>query len=470
MTSYYQDNIVAIATAPANGAVGIIRLSGPDVKQILLKIFRQKSGNFFKDFSPRHFYFGKITDPDGTDLDQGMVVYMPGPHSFTGEDVGELHCHGNLILMRKIIRCLLNLRGSSDIRAAGGGEFSKRAFLNGKLDLTQAESIHELVTAESEASLKSSLSNLDGRIKNVVDDLREKLQVSLALVEASFEFPEEDIQTFDKNQLLEYVNYAILNISQLKEAFLTSKLYDTSVSVALVGAPNVGKSSLLNSILVEERAIVTEIAGTTRDVVEGTKILSGIRFIFRDTAGLRETSDAVETVGIQRSQLWLDKSDIVFYIFDDVTQALPLLKNKKPNWFFVLNKVDLVFPNQNLIAIQNDIDAVSQQHGFDCAVSALHNFGIDRLSSLVETFIKNKYSVQNSVQISVHINERQNKKICDSLEHLINIKSLYEKSQLKEEILAEELRETIRILDEITGTITNEHILGEIFQRFCIGK
>lgn len=470
MTSYYKDNIVAMATASANGAVGIIRISGPDVKQILFQIFKQASGKSFENFAPRHLYFGKICDENGLVLDQGMAVYMPAPNSFTGEDVVELHGHGNLILMKNIIQGILNLKETLQVRAAEPGEFSKRAFLNGKLDLTQAESIHELVTAESEATLKSSLSNLDGRIKFIIEDLCDRLRISLALVEASFEFPEEDIQTYDKNQLLDLLNYAILNLSQLKSAFLTSKLYDNGVSVALVGEPNVGKSSLLNSILVEERAIVTDVAGTTRDVVEGSKILSGIRYIFRDTAGLRETSDAVETVGIQRSQLWLDKSDIVLYIFDDVKQVQPLLKIKKPHWFYVLNKADLIFPNQRLSDVQNDIENVSRKHGFDCVVSARLNFGIDRLSSFIEAFIRNQYSVQNSVQISVHVNQRQHGKISASLDHLINIKDLYAKSQLTEEELAEELRETIHILQEITGSITNEQILGEIFKRFCIGK
>lgn len=470
MTSYYKDNIVAVATAPANGAVGIIRISGPDVKQILFQIFKQTSGKSFENFAPRHLYFGKICDENGLDLDQGMAVYMPAPHSFTGEDVVELHGHGNLILMRHIVQSILNLKEILQIRSAEPGEFSKRAFLNGKLDLTQAESIHELVTAESEATLKSSLSNLDGRIKYIIEDLCEKLKISLALVEASFEFPEEDIQTYDKNQLFDLINYAILNLSQLKSAFLTSKLYDSGVSVALVGAPNVGKSSLLNSILVEERAIVTDVAGTTRDVVEGSKILCGVRYIFRDTAGLRETMDVLETVGIQRSQLWLDKSDIVLYIYDDVKQAQPMLKIKKPHWFYVLNKIDLAFPNQRLSDVKNDIDHVSRKHGFDCAVSARFNFGIDHLSHLLESFIRNKYSVQNSVQISVHVNQRQHNKISASLDQLINIKHLYEKSQLKEEVLAEELRETIHILEEITGSVTNEQILGEIFKRFCIGK
>lgn len=470
MTSYYKDNIVAMATAPANGAVGIIRISGPDVKQILFQIFKQPSGKSFENFAPRHLYFGKICDEKGVVLDQGMAVYMPAPQSFTGEDVVELHGHGNLILMKNIIQRILNLKEILQIRSAEPGEFSKRAFLNGKLDLTQAESIHELVTAESDAALKASLSNLDGRIKFIIEDLCDRLKISLALVEASFEFPEEDIQTYDKNQILELLNYAILNLSQLKSAFSTSKLYDNGISVALVGAPNVGKSSLLNSLLVEERAIVTDVAGTTRDVVEGSKILCGIRYIFRDTAGLRETKDAVETVGIQRSQLWLDKSDIILYIFDDVKQVEPMLKIKKPHWFYVLNKVDLIFSDQRLDDIQNDIDDVSRKHGFDCAVSARFNFGIDRLSHLLEVFIKNKYSVQNSVQISVHVNQRQYNKICASLDHIINIKRLYEISQLKEEVLAEELRESINILEEITGSITNEQVLGEIFKRFCIGK
>jgi tRNA modification GTPase len=455
------DTIAAIATAPQNGAIGIIRLSGAKARAVLEKIFYKADGSAFQEIHPRYFHFGKILNRQDQTLDEALCVYMPGPKSFTGEDVVEIHAHGNLILLKSILREILSYSDEFSLRAALPGEFTRRAFLNGRMDLTQAEAVHEIITAESEAALKSSLSNLDGALKKHISALKDELKVSLALVEASFEFPEEDIQTFDRHHVFQLIEKTVLHLQSLAQAFATSKLYDQGLSVALVGEPNVGKSSLLNAILVEERAIVTEIAGTTRDVIEGSKILAGVRVIFRDTAGIRETSDIVEAAGIERSQDWIRKSDLVFWITDDAARpnCPDSLKALTKNPIYrVLNKVDLI-PSAAK-------EKAALKMVFDLVISAQSGEGLEDLERLLLAHLDKDESVQNLL----HVNERQFQKISEVLNTLTTVQDQNGKSLCSEEVLAEELRHMIQSLEEITGEISNEDVLGEIFQRFCIGK
>lgn len=483
MDLYYKDNIVAISTAPENGPVGIVRVSGPNAKEILQEIFIRGShkvvdpttqtfpivcqpagqrdpNNKRTDFIPRHFHYGRIRDKDETILDQALAVYMPQPHTFTGEDVVEFHCHGNLTLLKGVVRAILCLDTKYDIRGADPGEFSKRAFLNHKMDLTQAEAIHEIITANSEAALNLSLRNLDGYLKKNVDGVKEDLINSLALVEAGFEFPDDDIQTYDVRDVIRCLFEANIKLMRLRDAYSTSKLYDQGVSVAIVGPPNVGKSSLLNVILSEDRAIVTATPGTTRDVVHGEKILSGIRFIFRDTAGIRDTIDEIEAEGVRRSREWSEKSHITILVFEDgVNFSIDdqsRVNNK--NTIRVLNKIDLLSGPRRI--------EKSREQGIDIFISAKKGLGIKELEEkLVETV-----NVQNYVHNNVHINQRQFLKIEKAIEILEKVKVLHEKLELEDEVLAEEIRAVIYLLDEITGAISSDDVLGEIFKKFCIGK
>jgi len=470
MSLYYKDNIVAIATAPENGAIGIVRLSGPDVLQILGRVFqRDRADRTDKTYKARYMYLGAIVANNGEEIDQAMAVYMPGPNSFTGEDVVELHCHGNLILLKQIVAEILELSNSFNIRGAEPGEFTKRAYLNGKMDLTQAEAIHDMITAGSEAAIQSSLKNLDGRLSNNITSIKQELKVSLALVEASFEFPEEDIQTYDHDQVVLLIQKTKKELEELDSSYATSKLYDHGISVAIVGAPNVGKSSLLNEILIEDRAIVTDMAGTTRDVVEGSKIIGGVRFIFRDTAGLRETDCEIESAGISKSQEWMAKSDIILHIQDTLENKglaldVNIYKNKK--YIHVLNKVDLLFSQQELEGQSSRAQQIKSDYKFNALTSAKTGYGIRELEVLLTRYINERNSVQNTL----HINQRQHKKINDSIEILQNTLQLNQDKQLSTELLAEELRSTISCLEEITGTISSDDVLGEIFERFCIGK
>lgn len=469
----FSETIVALASAPHPAAVGVVRLSGPHAIALLKRIFVKNSGQAFSQFQPRYFHLGKIINRREQVLDSALAVVMPCPHSFTGEDVVEIHCHGNVILLKSVVALLLSFADEFAIRGAEPGEFTKRAYLNGKMDLTQAEAVHDIIMAESDATLASSLRNLDGRLKTIIDSLRDELKSALALVEASFEFAEEDIQTYDFQDVMVLLTKCQTELKKLQDAFATSKLYDIGVSVAIVGRPNVGKSSLLNAILVEDRALVTPIAGTTRDVVEGVKIIKGVRFVFRDTAGLRETDDVIESFGIEKTKEWIDKSEVILHVFDSLngddgfgrSTLAPTRTNKKI--IKILNKIDTLSPE---LLKEN-------RENFDIYLSAKTEQGLDGLNEkLCEVVnVQNEKSVHNLL----HINERQHQRITESLYILDKIsvgmglcahpskKNIY---PLPDEILAEDLRNLIQCLGEITGIISNDEVLGEIFKRFCIGK
>lgn len=447
----FSETIVACATANQNAALGIIRLSGENALPILKRIFFTKSGQPFSEIKPRYFHFGRLFDANKELIDECLAVWMPAPQTFTGEDVVEIHAHGNVHLLKKILKVILALDTDFPVRAAEAGEFSKRAFLNAKMDLTQAEAIHGLIHAESESSLKAHLANLDGALQRAVSGIREKLLLSLALIEASFEFPEEDIQTYDADQVWQLL-FATQNLlEKLLSAYQTAKLHDEGFKVAILGKPNVGKSSLLNAILVEDRAIVTDIAGTTRDVIEGQKLISGLRFCFYDTAGLRETVDVVESQGIERSKNLIQKVDLVLYVTDDPRDELKV-PWQEPT-LFVLNKSDLLSHKDEPYLKKFD-KVLSVRDGLD--------------QKPFENLLLSQVSV-NSVQNSFHVNQRQYHKIQTAFDFVQNLRQ-NEASFSETEILAEEVRHMISLLNEITGDITNDHVLGEIFQKFCIGK
>lgn len=469
MTLYFQDNIVAIATPPQNGPIGIIRLSGPRVQDIIKKIFQVSDNGGECHIAPRRFYFGHIQTRNGQTLDRALIVYFKAPYSFTGEDVVELHCHGNLILLRSVIGEILGLSDLVPIRAADPGEFTKRAYLNGKLDLTQAEAVHQLINAQSEAGMRLSLSNMDGHLTRIVGAMTSGLKRILALIEASFEFPEEDIKTFDPGEIIKQLQGVRDRLYQLQKAHFSSRLYDQGVRVALVGPPNVGKSSLLNAIILSEKAIVTDIPGTTRDVVEDSRVISGVRYIFQDTAGMRETQDRLEEMGIQKTAEVIKKADLVFYVSDRInaiTSQLVQIKDIKENVFHILNKIDLHPRYQELLMNPHAQKEFKESHHIDLIISAKTGFGIDE----IEKFLENYNHAHNNVHNLIHINERQHNKITECSGLIQTILTSPHFYIVETEILAEEIRHVISALQEITGEISSEDVLEEIFKNFCIGK
>jgi tRNA modification GTPase len=465
MTSYYPDTIMAIATPPQNGAIGIIRLSGQKSLEAVKQHFKPHNKDLAQ-FQPRKFYLGRIISDEGVLVDHALVVSMPGPHSFTGEDVVEIHCHGNQIILKKIVSEILKRQRALEIRAADPGEFTKRAFLNGKMDLTQAEAVHEIISASSEQALKGSLANLDGKLSLMIQFIRKELCEMLALVESGFEFSDQDsVATYSADALLKRFSCLSDELYFLTAAYSTSKLFDQGISVAIIGAPNVGKSSLLNALLVEDRAIVTDTAGTTRDVVEGARMIGGLRFIFKDTAGLRIATNDIEAEGIRRSHEAAEKADLVLEIFDDPDAAreprtLKKVCSKKQLRLSVLNKIDRL-SEKEMFSVKAKPDSK-----FDCLVSAKTRDGICLLEDLLFKTINAHYSVQNNV----HINQRQHDKALAALNNIKKINELIDDGHKNDELLAEEIRTTIGFLDEIIGTITDDDVLSQIFSRFCVGK
>jgi len=446
------DTIVAIATAQQNAGVGIVRLSGPDSAKILQHIFYKTSGKPLIDLQPRYLYHGKIIDENQKTIDDCLAVWMPNPHSFTGEDVVEFQCHGNIHLLRLVVRRVLACIDRWPVRAAEPGEFTKRAYLNGKMDLTQAEAVHALIQSESEAAFRAHLANLDGALSRRIFALREELLTTLALVEASFEFSEEDIQTYDPKQVYALLLQVHNDVTELLSSYATAKLCEQGVSVAIIGRPNVGKSSLLNALLLEDRAIVTEIAGTTRDVIQGIKILGGLRFILNDTAGLRETKDVVESIGMQKSQDVAHKADIILWVTDDPLEDFSDFADKTV--IRILNKADLhhIKQQQNL------------EKNFDVVLSATNRYNLPKLEARILEIFQDK-----NVHNYVHINERQRNLLSQAIDNInIVLKEWHTFSEV--EILAEELRHVVFLLDDVIGKVSGDDVLGEIFQRFCIGK
>ncbi len=468
------DTIVAQSTPVGEGAIGIVRLSGPKSRDILQKIFRGSAQ--VDQFESHKLYFGKIvsnrfslppvvplTKGDKTEevLDQVMAVWMKSPHSFTGEEMVEIQGHGGILLLQNILKLLVELGA----RLAEPGEFSKRSFLNGKIDLTQAEAIADLIHAKSDWEAKNALSQLGGALSVTITNIREKLITFLARVEVGFDFSEEDIKPSNPNQSITFLKEICGEVEILVDSFQTGQLYKDGLRVALIGRPNVGKSSLLNTLLNEDRAIVHHEPGTTRDVVAGEKKLSGIITTFFDTAGIRKTSQSVEVAGIERSRLVLEKSDLVLLLLDssqpltDEDQTLLKEIHSKPS-IIIYSKCDLPpawKPDSKIVASFRLVK-----------VSSRERIGIKELENeIYELLIKEKLPNSHNYVLN---NVRYYKVLQEIHHKLKEVIELIGKKELGDDCLAEELRIMSNQLGGITGKITNEMVLDEIFQKFCIGK
>ncbi|MBI2339247.1 MAG: tRNA uridine-5-carboxymethylaminomethyl(34) synthesis GTPase MnmE [Deltaproteobacteria bacterium] len=478
------DTIVAQATPVGEGAIGIIRLSGPRSKEILSQIFRGKKNP--DEFESHRLYLGQIVLPETAQainnqphsggegalpapvIDQVMGVWMKRPNSFTGEEMVEIHGHGGPVVLKEIVALALGLGA----RLAEPGEFSRRAFLNGKIDLSQAEAIADLISAKSEWGAKNALSQLNGTLSRTIRQLKEKIVDFMAVVEAGFDFAEEDVQTFKKEDGLRLFEGIKEEIGRLLDSFQTGQIYKEGLRVAIIGKPNVGKSSLLNVLLNEERAIVHEQPGTTRDIVEGERMIQGIRAIFSDTAGIREAENSVEEEGIRRSNEILKKADLVLLLLDssqkltaEDQKLLPLCDARR--CIIIYSKADLP-PAWD--AVPDQLFNSSPQGGVMPFVklSARERTGISDLLDKIYALCLHQNLVKDHNYVLNNVRHQQVfEKIQSQLEEVIvNLRD----NGLNEECLAEELRIMSKELASITGEITNESVLDEIFSRFCIGK
>lgn len=442
---YYPDTIAAIATAPGRGGVGVIRVSGKDVAPLI-------AGLLNLELQPRHAHFVRFRSADGAVLDEGLALSFPAPHSFTGEDVLELQGHGGPVVMKMLLARCVELGA----RHAEPGEFTKRAFLNGKLDLAQAEAVADLIDAQSEAAARSALKSLDGAFSREIHALVEGLINLRMLVEATLDFPEEDIDFLEAANAYGQLTGLQMQLQRVLDAATQGKLLREGMHVVLIGQPNVGKSSLMNALAGEEVAIVTDIAGTTRDTVRELIQLDGVPIHIIDTAGLRETEDHVERIGIERTWSAVRKADLALLLLDSregitahdeaiiarLPPELPLLR--------VFNKIDLTGESPGRIGSD-------EMH-----VSAQSGAGLPQLrTSLLE-----KVGWHGADEGTFIARERHLDAIRRAAAHLDTAIAAYQQI----EIMAEELRLAQNVLGEITGEFTSDDLLGVIFSRFCIGK
>ena len=449
--------IVAIATAQGEGALGVVRLSGKDSIEVANAVFKGK--NLAKQAS-HTIHYGYIIEGSKT-IDEVIVSIFKAPKSYTTEDSIEISCHGSLYIQEQIVSLLI----TKGARLANPGEFTLRAFLNGRIDLSQAEAVADLIASNSEGSKQIALNQLRGGFANELSVLREELINFASLIELELDFSEEDVDFADRDALVALIQKIITKLIPLIASFKLGNAIKNGINVAIVGKPNAGKSTLLNTLLNEERAIVSEIAGTTRDTIEETLNINGILFRFVDTAGLRETTDTIEKIGVEKAFQQIDKSSVYVYLFDmnttnldEVNEELSLLNKGIPR-ILLANKTDLVSA-EKLTEFQNS------EHDF-IFISAKKKIKIEELkNSLYTKVIDSEISVNDTIISNIrHYNSLQaaQEALQQSLEGI--------ELGITGDLLAQDIRIALRELGNITGEIDiDQDILGTIFSKFCIGK
>jgi tRNA modification GTPase len=446
------DTIAAIATPIGVGGIGIIRISGPDSLKILEKIFRIR-----KPLLSHQAVYGKISEAGTTEIiDSVLVLYLKGPNSFTGEDTVELHCHGSPYILNRI----LDLTIKYGARLAAPGEFTRRAFLNGKVDLTQAEAVYDLINSKTSVSLRTATAQMEGKLSGKIKQLRDDLMAMLAHIEAIIDFPDE-IDEVPLKDFIPVVNRSFTTVMELIATAETGKLYREGVKIAIIGRPNVGKSSLLNALLRTERAIVTEIPGTTRDTLEEYLNIRGIPIQIIDTAGLRHTEDTVERIGIERSRASIEQAQLVLLVVDgstapdqEETALISSLENEKP-FILVINKIDL---SDNL-----KLPANVKNRAF---ISARYNRGIEKLEDLIGEIL---LAGKTDSSLGININNRHREILYRASESLEKAMTTIE-NNLPIDFLAIDIKAAIVSMGEIIGENVTEEIITEIFANFCVGK
>ncbi len=450
-----QDTIIAPATAVGESGVAIVRISG-DKSLLFLDSFFVPKRKVDK-FTSHFLYYGHLIDKHGELIDEVMAVYMDSKCSYTFESVVEVHCHGSRQVVKKIISLALN----HNIRLAAPGEFTYRAFLNGRLDLTQAEAVSRLIHSTSEFSRKTALSQLHGYLSRQIYAYSHRIKDLVVYLEAWIDFPEEDIPQADADHFRQKVSDLVDEMQQLADTFKVGQVVHDGATVVLVGQPNVGKSSLLNALLQQDRAIVSSIPGTTRDFIEENLNIDGVTLRLVDTAGLRISSDDIEKEGIRRTQEKLKQSDLVLFLHDSTTQfdeqTLNMIDSVDRNLLvLVLTKIDLA----------GDLPVTDFHSGTVCCVSSHTGAGIDTLKSTISTLLYKNYHPDTE---SAYITERRHyEALLLSVQCLNRFLANYE--QLTADLVAADLRDALRALGMITGQVTVDSILDGIFSKFCIGK
>jgi len=467
-----QETIVALATPSGAGAIAIIRLSGKDAIAIASEVFQSVSGKDITKQKTHTIHLGHIVDPStssgqaGKVYDQVLLSIFKGPNSYTGENVIEISCHGSTFIQQQIIQLLLR-KGA---KMAQAGEFTLRAFLNGKLDLSQAEAVADLIASDNEASHQIAMQQMRGGFSNEIAKLREELLNFASLIELELDFAEEDVEFADRTQFHELLERIEFVLKRLIDSFAVGNVIKNGIPVAIVGEPNVGKSTLLNALLNEERAIVSDIAGTTRDTIEDELVINGIGFRFIDTAGIRETKDVVESIGIQKTFEKIEQAQVVLFLVDSTELTLESLEGLKVEVEKIKNK----YPQKALLTIFNKKDKLDEsllrnlesQIENSIFISAKQKIGIDELKNELMSFV-NTGALRNNETIVT--NTRHYDSLLKALEEVQKVKWGLD-SGLSSDLMAIDIRSALHYFGEITGEVTNDELLGNIFANFCIGK
>lgn len=460
-----KDIICAVSTPPGMGALAIIRLSGEGCISLTDKIFKSPSGKKLTEASANTIHFGRIIDKNEV-LDEVLVSLFHAPHSFTGEESVEISCHGSVYIQQKLLELFI----TKGARLAQAGEFTQRAFKNGKFDLSQAEAVADLIYSESKASHRVAMNQMRGGFAKKLGDLREKLLNFASLIELELDFSEEDVEFANRDHLSDLISIIEIEIVRLADSFKVGNAIKSGIPVAIIGETNVGKSTLLNLLLNEDKAIVSDIHGTTRDVIEDVVNINGVTFRFIDTAGIRQTSDVIESLGIERTYQKINQASIVIWMIDMTTSIEKIeslanqiiLKLKDKQVIILFNKADLISASQQeeFNSILPELDAKR------LFISAKEQLNTNQLQELLVSTAAIPSIGEEDVIVT---NMRHYEALKNAEDAIIRVREGIE-SDITHDFLAQDIRECMFYLGEITGHISTDEILGNIFSKFCIGK
>lgn len=460
--------IAAVSTPPGVGGIAVIRVSGPDAFTIVDKMWE---GRPLADIQSHTAHLGIISNSDGTPLDQAVITLFRSPNSFTGEDTVEISVHGSQWIQRQTIFRLLELGAV----AAQPGEFTQRAFLNGRMDLAQAEAVADIIAASSKAAHRIAIQQMSGSFSNRLNHTRQQLIDFASLLELELDFSEEDVEFVDRKSLVELADNIKKQLSLMADSYAMGNVFRTGIPVAIAGPPNVGKSTLLNLLLNDDKAIVSDIPGTTRDIIDDTVEIDGYLFRFYDTAGIRTTDDSVEQIGIQRAHRQIDHTMITLWMIDlsqpiqpqiEATEANIALHPNCPYHIIILNKEDISpdFLNQDV-----QLFAHFKKSFHIIAISAKENLGIEELKAELTDIVKENTENKNGGDEIILTNARHYEAIREGLNSLERVTAGIKRGQ-STDLIAQDVREVLHHLSQITGEISTPTLLTNIFSKFCIGK
>jgi len=455
-----QDTIIALATPNGLGAISVLRISGKDAISITEKVFKSKNNKLLSEQKSHTVHLGHLLK-NSHELDEVLITLFKGPHSYTGENTIEISCHGSIYIQKEII----NLFIDNGIRVANPGEFTLRAFLNGKMDLNQAEAVADLIASENEGSHKLAMQQMKSGFSNDLKKLRAELLHFSSMIELELDFSQEDVEFVERDEFKKLTNKIQFELNALINSFQSGNVLKNGISVTIAGKPNAGKSSLLNTLLNDEKAIVSDIPGTTRDSIEDSLVIEGINFRFTDTAGLRETTDYIESKGIEKTISKIKSSKILLYLFDandtnidEINNSIDKFKRDDLSIILVRNKIDLSIQNTQLLKEVKSI----------CNLLEIEATDTKSVESLKERLIK-EVELLNPYTDVIISNSRHYEALINALRAIEEVNEGLMNS-LSGDLLSVDIRRSIEYLAEITGEITNDDILGNIFANFCIGK